>query len=643
MSLIRQLWLAIALVALIAFGGSAIISAVSAREYLREQLLVKNLDNANALGATLSQMPKDPVTVELLVSAQFDTGHYELIELVGTAGEVIVERRPEGAVVDAPTWFTRLMPIEVPPGVAQVQDGWHQFGTLTLSSQVGYARAELWNGVVRLSGWFLAAAVLTGIAGTVLLRFILRPLDQVVEQAEAIAGRRFIVSQVPRTTELGRVVRAMNALSGRVERMLDEQARRLERLRVDTHYDALSGLLNREHFLARCRALLDGNEAGASGVLVLVRLCELQSLNRKHGWPVVDTLIRHLAEGLHSMNPLEEERADLDWIVGRLNGSEIGLLAPGLHAALELGQRVQEIIRSIALELGLDDLEFATGAVEYRHGELLQALLARVDAALTLSAEQGGTVMTAQMSATSPDSTGLLAYWRAQLEPALDAGEVRLEDYPVIAVTRALLHQECVARLQPAGRSEWLTAGEFLPWLMRLELGRRLDERVVGLALERLRTDASDLCVNLSAQSLEEGWLRATAARISAADDVRGRLLLEVPEYAVFRRFAQFRLLCALLRPLGCRVGIEHMGHQVARIGELRDVGIDYIKVDAPFVYDVETNAANQVFLRGLTTMAHAIGVEVIAEGVASPAALATVFDLGFDGATGPAVTLALV
>ena len=77
MSLFRQLWLSIIGLTVFVFLGSFLVSVLSARNYLEEQLLIKNGDNAAALALSLSQMPdKDPVTVELMVSAQFDTGHY---------------------------------------------------------------------------------------------------------------------------------------------------------------------------------------------------------------------------------------------------------------------------------------------------------------------------------------------------------------------------------------------------------------------------------------------------------------------------------------------------------------------------------------------------------------------------------------
>jgi len=92
MSLIKQLWIGIAIVMSIAFGASFVVSTLSARHYLEQQLYVKNLDNASSLALSLSQMPKDAVTVELQIAAQFDAGHYRLIRLVAPSGEIIVER-----------------------------------------------------------------------------------------------------------------------------------------------------------------------------------------------------------------------------------------------------------------------------------------------------------------------------------------------------------------------------------------------------------------------------------------------------------------------------------------------------------------------------------------------------------------------
>jgi EAL domain-containing protein (putative c-di-GMP-specific phosphodiesterase class I) len=70
----------------------------------------------------------------------------------------------------------------------------------------------------------------------------------------------------------------------------------------------------------------------------------------------------------------------------------------------------------------------------------------------------------------------------------------------------------------------------------------------------------------------------------------------------------------------------------------LHDLGIDYLKVDASFIRQLEANAGNQAFLKGLAGIAHGIGLMVIAEGVVSEAELQALAMVDFDGATGPAI-----
>ena len=639
MSLIKQLWLAIALVMLVAFAGSFLVSSLSAKAYLEEQLLLKNLDNATSLASTLSQMPKDEVTIELLISAQFDTGHYESIRLVDPSGKILVDRSSDVTDDGAPAWFVGVFRIGAAPGVAQVQDGWQPYGTLTLSSHARFAYRELWNSTLRLLGWFVAAALLTGIAGTVLLRLILRPLDKVVRQAEAIGARRFITIEEPATTEFRAVVRSMNALARRVRQMLEDESSRLEQLRREAHHDALTGLLNRGHFLARVQATLVREDAGAEGVLVISRLLDLNELNRNQGWAVMDTLIKRFADALRAMAP-----KDAEWVFGRLNGSDFAVLATGEDDAGALAQRVQEALQMLARELDLQAVcRLPAAATPYRHGDQLSRVLARVDVALANAVAQGGdTVQVAGMEQAPADVDKRvdLATWRQRFDSALTLGHVKLHSYPVVDAAGQLLHGECVARLRLDADSGWLHAGEFVPWLARLGDLARLDEMVLDLAIERLLNCTDNLCINLSAQSMNDAVLmHRLASRLGETPELAKRLWLEVPEYGVFQSLENFRILSALLKPVGCRIGIEHVGHQVAHIGELHDLGLDYLKIDASFVQNIDQNQANQVFLRGLAIIAHSIGLSAMAEGVGTEAEFRTLVELGFDGATGPAIT----
>ena len=139
MSLIKQLWIAIIVIVLLAFGSSFFISAYQTKNYLAEQLQVKNIDNATGMALTLSQMDKDLTTMELMLSAQFDTGYYRRIALKDIGGNVLVEFAITPQKVDAPNWFVALLNFDIKPGIAQIQDSWQRFGTIELESQSDYS------------------------------------------------------------------------------------------------------------------------------------------------------------------------------------------------------------------------------------------------------------------------------------------------------------------------------------------------------------------------------------------------------------------------------------------------------------------------------------------------------------------------
>ncbi len=296
MSLIKQLWIGIIVMLLLALGGSFAISIMSAKDYLEEQLRVKNMDNATTLALSMSQLEKDPVTLELLVSAQFDTGHYEVISLIDPEKNILASRRYEELKTDAssvtvPVWFTKLVNFEAAPGIAQVQDGWKQYGTLVVKSHSRYAWQALWKSTSQLLTWFVIAAIISGVIGTIILKFISSPLNTVIKQAEAIGERRFITSDEPKTTEFQRLVRAMNALSQSVKTMLEKETLQLEKLRRESQLDSLTELPNRNHFLNLLESKLNRDDSDSSGVIAIIRFLNLVELNNHLGRASVDHAI----------------------------------------------------------------------------------------------------------------------------------------------------------------------------------------------------------------------------------------------------------------------------------------------------------------------------------------------------------------
>ena len=646
MSLIKQLWLGILIVTLGAFAASFVISTLSARDYLQQQLDQKNRDNANVLALAMTQLPKDPATIELLLSAQFDNAHYDFIRITDPNGTRVIAERvrdedttrqmethdPSGT---APQWFRRLIPLSSSEGKAFVNDGWGAFGTLTLKSHTGFAYQSLWNGTLDLFAWFVAGAGIIGALATLTLRWVLRPLDQLIAHARAIGERRFVTTETPPTREFASVVTAMNTLSTRVRGMLEEEAVRLDHLRRAVQHDTVTGLLNREHFLAQVDDTLQSENAPAAGALVMVRLTHVIALNQELGRATTDDLLHKLAEALKSL--IGDNSA---WFAGRLNGTDFALLAPDADAPDALAGTLAE-----RLDLGVDNSlpearrSLPVGVACYQRGDPLPQLLAHGDVALTRSESMEGTPP--QIEHVNPTARPMtdLAGWRGLISEALALEFFHLARFPVCNRERGLLHLEAPVRMRHPREDVVLTAGDVVPWATRCGVLPHIDALVVDQALALITETGSAVCINLSAESMCHA---ATIARLTTAlkqhPAAATQLWIDLPESAAFRHAAQFRILCGELKPLGCKIGLEHVSQHVCQIGELHDVGLDYLKISAGVVRDIDRNPGNQTFLRGLATIGHTMGMLVIAEGVSNDGEAEQLLSLGFDGMTGPGI-----
>ena len=634
MSMYRQLWLAIITSTLLALGGSLLASIVSARGYLQSQLSLKNADNATALALSLSQSNPDPVSIELTVSALFDSGHYELIRVVDPLGKPIVERSAPLGELEAPAWFINHLPIRATPGHAQVSDGWQQVGTITLISHSRFAYGALWSSVLKMIGALAIAGLISGYLGSLILRRLKAPLNAVISQAKAITERRFISIPEPDVPELKQLAVAMNTTVGRLKSMFEEEARRLDSVRREANCDALTGLANRSYFMARLRETSMA-EYSTGGSVFIARLAHLAEANQTLGRNATDELLRAFGSAVDAASGNFPEA-----LAARLNGADFALLIPGLAAPQATGEQLLQALIQAAEPFLPEKSSTWLGCGHFPRGIEPSTILAQVDTALAGVEAEGRDGMRFIDLADGDEAPKSAEEWSQMIHRALEQRWVRLVSFPVASLDGRLLHRECPLRLMFDEGGEWQPAGRFLPVAERLKLTPQLDLAAVELGLDELESkpELTGLAINLSASSIQLPEFRQQLYALLKRRSGTSRLWLEVSEAGALAHFDAFRSLCLELKNTGCPMGIEHFGRQFSEVGRLHDLGLDYIKVDASFIRKLDSNAGNRAFLKGLSTIAKGIGLMVIAEGVRNAEELAALAEVGFDGATGPAV-----
>jgi diguanylate cyclase (GGDEF)-like protein len=638
MSLLRQLWTTVIVASLVALVGSAGVSLYTARSYLEQQLLAQGADGASALALAISQQPKDDRTApELLVTALFDSGHYELVRFADAHGGVVVERRSQTPPSVAPEWFVRLVPLEAAPGKALVSQGWSQSGTVTVVAHKRFAYDALWRGVLQLLGLMCVLAVLWGLAMNFVMRWLRRPVDKMVEQAHAIGERRFVTMPEPRVVELRAAVRALNLMVDQIRSMFAEQANRIEDLRAEANRDALTMLPNRNFFIGRLRSELSDESAAPVGALALVRLAHLGDVNRRLGRDRTDALIKSTADVLRDAAVSER-----DHFIARLNGADFAWLMPGADPE-RAGQYAAIATRALeALHRHGHADESPVGFVGvtlFKRGDELGSVLSRADTAL-MRAERGEEMVPVISGYNAPLVARTQDEWRAVLTTAIRGRSFALATFPVAHIDGRLWHEEAMMRMRaPDDGAPW-TAGQFMPAADRLGMTADLDRLAVELALQRLLHSSGSIAVNLSPISLQDLKFRDGLQRLLAASPAAARRLwVEVSEHGLDQGLSGLAAVAPILAQHGCKLGIEHFGRHFSAIPRLYAQRVDYLKIDGGFVADIEENAGNQRLVKAIADVARGLGIVVLAERVHSEAEWQVLAELGVAGVTGPAVT----
>ncbi|PKO44137.1 MAG: GGDEF domain-containing protein [Betaproteobacteria bacterium HGW-Betaproteobacteria-22] len=638
MSLIKQLWLAIILLITLATGGSFILSTLTSKHSIEQQLQLKNDDNATTLALLMTQLPKDPVTLDLLLSAQFDTGHYRYIGLVSPDRKVISERINTKSATKAPAWFTQLVSIELNPGRAEIQDGWSQFGTIQLESDENFAYDKLWDSTIAIALWALLIGLISCYLGEKILKKILSPLDHVVNQAQAIGNNRFVMIDVPKTKEFKAVVHAMNTLSGQVKKTLSEESERLNQLSLDSNFDHITGLMNYEHFINKADATISHEEYFHEGNLIIARLQNIAEIDQKLGYQATNSLLKNVGDAL-----LNECAHHPELFAGRLSGADFAVFSSSPADSYTLGSKIKHIL-NIASNIDHANLaaHYLVIAARIHKSDNAKTIIQSADHVLdNLKTGDGDQVHVIHTTEMNQQQNNDLKQWETLLTSAFDSRSIKLESYPVINQLGKLIHFESPVRLQFSPGGKWFCAGEFITWAIQLNLMQRLDSLVLETAIDSLTKGAKPIGINLSASSVcDLTFVDHAISLIKNSPQIAAKLYFEIPEQSAFDHLSEFKKFCIQVKTLGCKVGIEHVGSRISRLGELHDVGLDYIKIDASVIREINTNEANKTLLRGICMIAHSIGLIAIAEGVQNAHEMNALRLLGVDGMTGPAIKL---
>lgn len=634
MRLITKLWIAVGVFLGFAFIGALLISLMSMRNSIEAQLSVKNVDNANTIASVLSGYKGDFGMMEVSLIDFFDRGHYAHLRLNDPAGKALFRRGASPPHFVSPSWFRTAFPIESRPASAQIMNGWGAFGTIELASDAAPAIDELWRIAVGLYFWISLMAALMAVALAVLLRKVLAPLTLLSQQASDISERRIREIPLPRTADFLPLANSMNTMARRLKAMFEEEGRRLDEMREMAYTDELTGLNSASHFRSRLFEALEGRDHISSGTLILIRINNLNELNVSMGREFVDQMIKRLGQIVGRASEAD------DALAGRMTGSDLCLLLPGPIDGAPRHKELQTSIAQCCTDLGLENCPVQMGRTFFGQATTCERLLSVAEHSLVA----GSTGPVSTLNATDPVTSSTPVSpdeWRKAITSALENHALTFSSFPVCALDGKLIHEEKVLRLQLPHAASWHEGGTIIPWVRQLNMEAMLDLAVIKLAFKTIKESHRPVAINMLAASLSSNdFVRDAKTLLSENQPHCSMLSIEFSANDVFSHLDGFRAASLWLRDSGITLGIEHFGHHSEQIRMIDGLGVSYLKVDYSFLQDFELSASHRSFLGGLCVMTKALGLAIIGEGISSEKERRFLGEIGFDGVTGPAITI---
>ena len=406
-------------------------------------------------------------------------------------------------------------------------------------------------------------------------------------------------------------------------------------------HDPLTNLFNRRRFLSEFEQQLKIAERYQnSGAILYFDLDQFKYVNDTSGHSVGDMLLKKVAEALQSVVRTSD-------VLARLGGDEFALLMPktSVKGASKLAQKILNTLRMIEFQASgnTHNISASIGiSIFPEHGSSTQDFMANADLAMYQAKEAGRGRW--HLFAPEDQTKELLktrVQWKEKIEAALKEERFILHYQPILDIKRnKILHAEALVRM--IGRDgELIMPGDFIPTAEHTGLINQLDLTVLKLAFKTLRSlqaakNPLKLSVNLSGRAFDNPELLSFLKKELDKSDIDAKkLIFEVTETTAVANFTAAKDMMAEIKKTGAKFALDDFGVGYASFYYLRQLPVDYIKIDGSFIRQLAKHKEDQILVQAIAEISRVSGKQTIAEFVEDQAILDLIEIYGIDYAQG--------
>lgn len=476
---------------------------------------------------------------------------------------------------------------------------------------VGYRELQL--GVTLSSIFALLLALLGGVR---LSSAITQPIVELERAAHNLESGMASSIEVTAPDEIGRLAESLN---------------RIGRL---AFHDNLTGLANRTFVNEQLQAALEASiRLETQTAMLCLDLDRFKLVNDKLGHQVGDALLKRVGKILRD--------SVSDGTVARLGGDEFAIVLPNCtpERARLLGQA---LIDTLAVPMKINDYQVATGtsvgvAFGPKDAHDAAALMRAADLALYSAKRSGRGVV--RFFEPGLDSVAQQRHQiETELRDALQSGQFLLAFQPVLNIEKGEVRtQEALLRWQHPTKGN-IAPDEFIPIAESNGLIVAMGEWVLREACREAAAWPGNFGVAVNVSPLQfrnSGFLNAIFQALSQSGLSPDRLEIELTESIFLDGEAAILAQLHRLREAGVRIALDDFGTGYSSLSYLRSFPFDRVKIDKVFIHSLQDDESTRAVVRSIIDLAHALHMDVTAEGVETAEQLDLLKSFGCDNIQG--------
>ncbi len=407
--------------------------------------------------------------------------------------------------------------------------------------------------------------------------------------------------------------------------------------------DHLTGLFNRYEFEHQLKnTIVDAHKRKIKHAFCYLDLDQFKIVNDTAGHMAGDQLLRQLSGTVFLRSTPD------DAILGRLGGDEFGLLLfnTNTEAAIAVCEQIIHDIQhfvflwqdkrfQVGVSIGLVMIDDLSLSVE-------QSLIS-ADTACYLAKEKGrNRVESAHVDNEEVRQRQEELSWAERIPRAIEENRLVLFIQYMLPLKGVRAHAEVLVRMKDE-QGKLLSPNQFIPAAERYGIMTKVDRWIIQRSLENIEKimnqnsdDGIIYSLNLSGQSLtDEKFLLFIHDALAQKPHIAERICFEITETATMGNLVQALRCMKLLKDLGSSLALDDFGSGLSSFAYLRQMPVDYLKIDGAFVHNIHKDAINRAIVANMHQLAGVFGLKTIAEYVENEAIISELRKIGVDLAQG--------